>query len=244
MSKPNRYFLIARDRETNHFQIVPTSSQYGSTLEEIDLYTTDFMDEKELAGYLRGQGLEIPQSTDFYIVTQVKRGGQVFLRKLEVLFSDSREVQDIADASLQKKIHKSQDAIDHVYHRFFQKFQKRSDFYDFVVYGKTSLYDKFVKLLPNWRLQSPYATRYEGNSWIIKSYYLIRNILETMSRFENQHYAFMNDDLYRRQLDTDLLRVTHKDYDPNQISLFDEMDRGEEVEENGFQKRYNGTRVN
>ena len=48
MSAIKNYFLIVRDRETNHFKIIDFNNSKGNLLEEIDNYTNDFKDIKSL----------------------------------------------------------------------------------------------------------------------------------------------------------------------------------------------------
>ena len=57
MGKPNLYYLVARDRLSDQFKIVPIHSKRGLSLEEIDLYTTSFQDEEDLAMTLREEGI-------------------------------------------------------------------------------------------------------------------------------------------------------------------------------------------
>ncbi len=230
----SRYFLIARDRATNRYQIISTSPFYGSSLEEIDLFTTDFADEKELTKYLKGRDYPLGDSTDFYIVTQVKKLGTTYLRKWEVLYADSREVQNIADCSVHQKIAKSGEQIEKLYNRFFAMLERRPAFFNFVTYGDVSLYKNFTDKLPAYRMVPAYSLKYGETNWITKSYILIRNVYETISRFELQK-NYSSEREARTVLDPELLRVTHKNFDPDQFSFFEEETVVKE-DEDGFQR--------
>ena len=221
MSKSNRYFLIARDRLTNDFQIIPVTDEYGSSLEEIDSYTTDFLDEKDFQEKLSHKGFSFANPNDFYIVTQVKRGGQNYLNQLEVLYADSRDIQEVADRSLHKRMESSIGVIHQIYNRFFRYLQQRSDFYDFVVFGNTNLYKEFVDSLTDSRYEDLSQVQHGPKRWILESYILIRNVLETESRFRDQYRDLRRDESFRDALKPELMKITHKDYDPNQISFFD-----------------------
>ena len=221
MSKTNRYFLIARDRITNDFQIVPVTDQYGSSLEEIDLYTTDSLDDKDFQERLSQRGMHFENPNDFYIVTQVRREGQNDLNQMEVLYADSRDVQEIANNSFRKKIHLSIGMIHQIYHHFFRMLQQRPDFYDFVLFGDTNLYQEFINSLTDSRYENLSQIQFGDKRWITESYILIRNVLETESRFRDQYRDLRRDESFRDALKPELMRITHKDYDPNQISFFD-----------------------
>jgi hypothetical protein len=86
--------------------------------------------------------------------------------------------------------------------------------------GRTNIYDKFVSYfkLSKYRTANELSNRDGG--WITKSYHLIRNIVDS---FINDHTSknHLNDEMYRSILDKRIKQVTDKDYDENQLTLFD-----------------------
>ena len=84
MSRANQYYLIARERLTNEFSVVPLNGKRGLSLEEIDLYTTKFEGEVDLASKLREEGIISYEMPDFYIASQGKKGK--YLNTQEVLY--------------------------------------------------------------------------------------------------------------------------------------------------------------
>ena len=56
MSKIKNYFLIVRDRETNHFEIIDFNNSKEYLLEEIDNYTSNFTDNKSLIKNIKEKG--------------------------------------------------------------------------------------------------------------------------------------------------------------------------------------------
>lgn len=219
MGKTNEYFLIARNRLTNQFQVVPFGGKRGHSLEEIDLYTTDFKDEYELEDTLREDGVLPDEDTDFFIVHQRRANGEVTLTKQEALFSKHNIVRDIAENSRKGQITKSEYLIDHLLDSFADQMRRDPLLYERVVSGQTGIFEKYAKYFIFTR-QNLSSMKYRDGGWARTSYPLIRNVVEATKR-HNTRYAHISDIMYRSLLDEKLLDVTDPNYDPNQMSFFD-----------------------
>ena len=100
MGKRNIYYLIARETRNNQFRILPVTNMLGSTLEEIDLYTTQFTSKMELYYELLKEGKIEATWQDFFIVNQKNVDGKPVLYTQEVLYSPSWGIRGLAEASL------------------------------------------------------------------------------------------------------------------------------------------------
>ena len=217
MGKKNIYYLVGRDRVLNNFEVFTLNGEYGSSLEKIDLYTCNFKDSRELMKSF--PNTDLGEDVDFYIVHQDNNKRII---KDEVLYSDSKDIISIANDSLDKDISKSKRNIEIILNKFTRKMENNSKFFDMVVYGKTGLYKKFINYFRDGRFQGDYSIKYKDGSWAIKSYQLVRNVLDSFSRFENYRIDRVSlDNKYRNLLDSSLVEKTSKDYNPNQWSLFD-----------------------
>lgn len=217
----SKYYLIARDRVSNDFQTLPVNEKKGCALEEIDLFTIGFQNSEDLAKYYQEHGLTYP-NVDFFIASQNKLNGEVYLKKQELLFANNSVVRDIAENSLKKRIEDSSPQIDKILDTFADKVFQDSILFDQVMTGKTNVYDKYAKYFAFTRYASTSRIKYRDGAWARTCYPLIRNILEAMSR-KNRRYARMSDDLFRGLLDDKLQRITAPGYNENQYNMFDQF---------------------
>ena len=218
MGKSNQYYLVARDRISNEFDIISFLGKRGCSLEEIDLYTTGFKDEEDLAKFLREQGLISNNSTDFFIVNRNKNKS-VF--KQEVIYSKCSTVRDIAEASLNRNIEKCTTRIDSILDSFADKMRRSPNLYEQVLSGCTNIYEKYAQYFIFTRTNLA-SIKYRDGGWARTSYPLIRNVVEATSR-GNMRYDYMSDKMYRDLLDEKLVEVTDPEYNPDQLSLFDSL---------------------
>ena len=239
MSRRNRYFLVARDRDTNTFDIVPVADTYGSSLEEIDLFTTCFDKESTLSKVLMIDHKVGNDSQDFFVVHQSKEKGKPTLYTQEVLYSDSDRIRRVAKGSLINKIENEQDGMRDIFREFCSRMMHDQLFYDMVLYGHTSLYSKFIRYFSDRRFLDSYGVKFKDGGWVFKSYPTIRGMIEAFHLYENdlQGTTYKENKKYRDLLEEDLLKVTGKDYNPEQISLFDLMGEEKEAGQNGKSKR-------
>ena len=221
MGKLRNYYLIARDRKTNDFKVVPVLGEHGSFLEEIDLFTTFFESSDDLTKYLNQMEIIHGDDVDFFIAHSSLENGHKVIWTQELLYQHGSEICPIASNSLGGVIEKSQGDIDRIIHNFCDRMSQDSCFYDMVIYGRTNLYDKFVKYFLNSRYRSIHNIKYQDGGWVSKSYHLIRNMVESLSKSPLQ-YSNLSDDMYRCLLHKPLLEMMGKDYDENQYSLFDQ----------------------
>ena len=221
MSKTNQYYLIARDRLTNEYQVVSIDGRRSFSLEELDLYTTHFENESVLERGLNKIHAISLSNVDFFIAGQSKVNGKKVLKKMEVLYQNNDSIREIAKNSKNKNIEASMPQIDRILDQFADKMARSPILYEQVVSGKTNIYDKYANYFIFTR-RNLASIKYRDGGWARTSYPLVRNILEATSR-HNTRYARMSDQMYRGLLDEKLLRETDPDYDPNQLSFLDDI---------------------
>ena len=256
----NYYFLVARDRDTNEFKVIPTSDTYGSSLEKIDLFTIGFDSEQQLAKKLVCDKKMDHEDLDLFIAFQKKEKGNRHLYLKEVLYSSCRSIRDIAEASDNGDIESKRENITSILHEFCRRMKHNQSFYDTVMYGKTDLFKKFKDYFSDRRYVDSYDIKYRNGGWVLKSYPLIRGIIELFysQNGKAKDQSFPNDQSFRKLLEEDLLRVTDPNYDPNQLNFLsflgeDPLEKAlianglldeKEVNKDGYEKRKTGEGTN
>lgn len=229
MGKTKQYFLIARNRDNNSFQVISVNGRRGCSLEEIDLYTTQFFDALDLEKKLQSDGVIPFSNVDFFIVSQNLNNGKTFINNIELLFSNNSIICGIAQDSLYGNIENSSGKIDMIIDDFISRYFSSSYLFRQVFDGRTNVYKKFVDYLKTCSGQSAYGIKYRDGGWARKSYSLIHNLLEAEVR--NNDSVHLKDEMFRRLLDRKLISETSPDYDANQLSLFDSILDPEEEKE-------------
>ena len=224
MGKRNLYYLVARNRKLNDFQIIRINDKVGNSLEEIDLYTTNYGSALELVHSLQEQGILIGKDIDFFIVSQRHKKEEKHLSFLDLLYNDSAKIREVAEASSKGKIDDSQRCVNDILNHFCWKMKYQPVFYNMVTYDDTCLYPKFVRYFVNQRYGDFYSVKYRDGAWVMKSYPLLRNIMDSFHQFDysfgrNNHFSL--DYVYRDLLEESLIEATSEDYDQNQGNIFD-----------------------
>ncbi len=207
--KKNKYFLVVRDTSKDEFQIISVHDHWGSSLEEIDLFTTAYKDKEEL---LKSNHCFI-ENADLFIVNQ--DNSHIYIQ--EVLFQDMKNVCTLVNASFNGTLEKEGDFIHRLLNAFCRKMKEDQSFYRKVIYGETALYPKFVRYFLDKRFVDIYSVKYKDGCWIQKSYPLLRNIMWSLFHMMNYH----NQREERLKGENKLLMMTADHYHPSQPSLFD-----------------------
>lgn len=224
MGKKSLYYLVGRNRKSNDFQIVPIDNKYGNSLEEIDLYTTNFSNAFELMKALQSRDMLQEGDVDLFIVSQKEKEGEKTLTFLDLLYKDSYKIRDIALSSSNNKMDESSKSINDILNHFCWKMKFEPMFYNMVIYGNTKLYPKFINYFANHRYEDLYRIKYHEGGWVQKSYPLIRNIVDSFHQYDysfgnSEHFAL--DYIYRELLENSLLEVTSDKYDEKQKNIFE-----------------------
>ncbi|MBR2588474.1 MAG: hypothetical protein IKF71_04890 [Bacilli bacterium] len=229
MKKRIDYFLIARCRETNKFQIIPINGKRENSLEEIDIYTIGFKNEGALEKSLQEEGLLKDSNIDFFIACQGKVNEETVLKIQEVLYAKVDAIKDITENSLRGEMDKSQFQIDYILDNFASRMAYNPVLREQVISGKTNIYKKFIKYFISSD-QTREGIKFNDGGWARKSYSLIRNVIDAMSRTATK-YFMLSDQMYRGLLGEELIRRTSPDYNPQQLVFSEYYDNQEEKDE-------------
>lgn len=234
MSKIKNYFLVVRDRETNHFEIIDFNNSKEYLLEEIDNYTSNFTDNKSLIKNIKEKGYNVSDKSDIYIVQRKKENGQYIIKTQEVLHNSAflkRIIGDSLDgyydeespSVTKEEKEKARVTASHLFMMFFSKL-KTSDMINFAVYD-----NHFPRSFRDYLYNTPYYEKYDVRKlprWQFGYYPLLRNLfpyitgkIKLDNPYERKRYE--SDLLERKKIEDEIIERTDKTYDSNQNSFFD-----------------------
>ncbi len=225
MGKGNLYYLVARNKKNNNVEIVEINNQVCCSLEVIDLFTTKFSDEKDLANMLYQAGLITDTAVDLFIVNQNSKHD---IYTQEILYNYAYKIPFIAVKSLNNRIRECSSDVDEILDNFAEKMETVPKYYEMVAFNDTNIYRKYINYFENENLDGKvrYDIKYKDGSFARNSYKLIRNIVEANNRFNTYKYSTYNinrNQFYRKLLTGKLTEITDKNYQNNQLSFFDDM---------------------
>ena len=247
MSAIKNYFLIVRDRETNHFKIIDFNNSKGNLLEEIDNYTSDFRDAKSLIKDIQQKGYNVSEKTDIYIVQRKKENGHYNIKTQEVLYETPFLKKIIGDSLAgyydqdsksgtkeeKEKAKKTASILLMIIFRALKAKDENNnviktykDRINFAI-NDSHFPEKFRDYLSN----TPYYEKYDVKKlpdWQFRYYPLLRNLLPYISRdtkLDNPQARRMyeRDLLGRMEIEDEIIKKTDKNYDSNQYNLFDDQ---------------------
>jgi len=244
MMSKNEYYLVVRNRRGKDFKIVSLDGIEGNpkSLAAIDLYTTSFQTEAEFIMELFDKKIIDQFDVDVFIAKRSNRDLSFF----EVLYGKDNsyieKLRSIARAKQQDKMNLEVANVDSILDEFCRKVYFDDDFSDMVICELTDIYKKFSDYFKRnfASLQAMCGVKYFDGSWARKSYPLVRNIVESFTRFGKFYmgcfHHFVDEDNYydynnreRKRISDKLLRETEHDFFAGQLSLFDYCDMQEET---------------
>lgn len=242
----NRYDLFGRDRDTNKVKLISLSDYdiYGfgtdvrrinNSLDAIDFMTLNFRNEGDLVNYLVDTGSLDNYNTEVFIVS--RNGDNITY--LENVYSNSELSSELKKASEEKlKGLPKSFSNDTILDRFAFMMINDRRFRRFIESKYHKVYSKYVDYFRGcYNMSDAYNIKYSNSGWARDSYPLLRNIVETINRYEKlKKYG---GDIYNLALDyeVDLNSVrnmnkdeisiyTDKGYEEGQLNLF--LDNNEE----------------
>jgi len=235
VSKIKNYFLIVRDRETNHFEIIDFNNSKEYLLEEIDNYTSNFTDNKSLIKNIKEKGYNVSDKSDIYIVQRKKENGQYIIKTQEVLHNSAflkRIIEDSlagyydeeSSSVTEEEKEKARVTASHLFMWFFGAL-KDKDIINFAIKD-----NHFPRSFRDYLYNTPYNEKYDVRKlqrWQFGYYPLLRNLLPYIiekikldNPYERKRYE--SDLLERKKIEDEIIERTDKKYDSNQYSFFDE----------------------
>ena len=144
------------------------------------------------------------------------------------------EFREVAGAKCAGDLGKTNEKVLRIFNKLLTKAYHRGDFYYMIQNGYTGLPKKFVDALAGLRESSsvPYSLKYQER-WALESYSVIRNIIESLNRFDyitanynnmvQGNIEYFNENVRgRKSLMNRLDKILDKDFSVGQISMFDD----------------------
>ena len=215
------YFLIARHLDNNELEFIKVNDKYGTTLEEIDLFTTDFNYPNHLKGYLDRKGIISDSKVDLFIAKQKKYNDEVLLDFCDPLYGYNDNIKPIAEASLNKNISSVEDKVIEVFKGFYRRMTIDTHFRSYVLSGNTNVYREFIKYFRGMNDKPFDEIMAKNGGWVKLSYPLIRNIMDSYDKYHREIKKDMQN-VPRYILKDEILYYTADTHDFNQYSIFDD----------------------
>lgn len=236
MSK-NRYYLFARDKDTNLVRLIPLSNndiffdgninqRTSLSLEEIDHMTMNFSSEDILKMHLVNTNRLDNYNSELFIVS--RNGDNI--KYLENVYKDqalSNELRMVTEEKLVSENDFGNRII--ILSRFVFLLTTNKIFRDFIYTKYHNIYTKFIDYFKDsYNYNEAYEKIYSDSFWAKDSYILLRNIVEAKNRFfslgeytkkKAKEYVESRE-LQRNRSLGDIYRLTDKNYVDGQLSLF------------------------
>ena len=241
-----KYYLIARNRDTNSFSIVKLKEKWyksygsdemirGHLLSDIDLVTTRFDNEEEMANMMCQNGYISSANVDCYIVSFSNYHGKEILKTKEVLYKnhDSKRIEDLRVLAKYYSNPNSyphpSGVVDHLLDKFCTKAFYNEEFRKFVLISLDTLPKNITRYFQKSEDMPPYRMKYES-SWAKDNYSVLRSMTEAFERFDifegkdrqGQYMDYLNArNPYRKKIEEQIKRQIDPKNVEGQISLMD-----------------------
>ena len=245
------YLLVARNKKDNTFKIIGIKESwiksggddknitYKNSLSAIDLVTSRFLSSEEMQKRLIDRGYLEVGEYDFFIASKAKSTSSNSVKFHEVIYRPEKnermaEFREVAGAKCAGDLGKTNEKVLRIFNKLLTKAYHRGDFYYMIQNGYTGLPKKLVDALAGLRESSsvPYSLKYQER-WALESYSVIRNIIESLNRFDyitanynnmvQGNIEYFNENVRgRKSLMNRLDKILDKDFSVGQISMFDD----------------------
>lgn len=241
-----KYYLIARNRDTNSFSVVKLKEKWyklhgsdeeirGHLLSDIDLVTTRFSSEEEMANIMYQNGYISSANVDCYIVSFSNYHGKEYIKTKEVLYKnhDSKRIEDLRMIakyySNPNSYPQPSGLVDHLLDKFCTKTFYNEEFRHFVLFSLDTLPKNITRYFQKSDDLPPYRMKYES-SWAKDNYSVLRSMMEAFERFDifagkdrqGQYMNYLNSrNPYRKKIEDQIKRQIDPKNVEGQISLMD-----------------------
>ena len=207
MGAVKRYYLVIRDKSNNDYSIINISDRCGNCsrtnrLEVIDDLTTHYKDKNEFVGDLLEQGYIKNSNVDLFIVSPNSKGNMLSYYELVYNSNNKRDkkLKSIIEATLDNNIIKEEDDVKYILDRFADLMNYDDEFNNIVNFGYSNVPMIYVNYFKNNRgAKSFYQAKFKDGEWAMKSYSLIRNVVDIIDRFD--YYKRHTSEIFEENLD-------------------------------------------
>lgn len=251
----DNYFLIARNRRDNTFTVLKLQEVWylgrekgrpgvitrANALEAIDLVTTRFGSEKEMAERMTMNGYIPDSNVDIFIASKREKDGKSYIRFEEVLYNRKADrtaaLRRVAQTSLASDFRDDSYDVNAIYDDVISRAYTIDDYLEMLLDGDMNVSRSFAEQLRGITSYSdiPYSLK-EKAGFGVSDYRALRNIVESLNRFEglscscrddrfDKNKEFVEANLSDRMAIVPELSVQlDKDYVEGQLSLFSLLD--------------------
>ena len=198
------YYLVARNRKDNSFQVIKLKESWylgkkrgrddvftrENDLEAIDLVTTKFASEKDMAKRMLANGYITDSDVDIFIASKRKSDGKSYIKFEEVLYNPKKDqkldsLRRVAYTSLQTDFRRASEDLNLIYDEAIATLYFADDFYDMLISGETNVSKSFAEQFRNIQMAEdiPYDLK-QSDGFGAMDYASIRNMVEALNRLE------------------------------------------------------------
>ena len=250
------YFLIARSRKDNSFTVLklredwylgrekgnPSVLTRENDLEAIDLVTTRFGSESEMAERMAMNGYIPDSDVDVFIASRREKDGRSYIKFDEVLYGQDKRIMPlrrIAQTSLAGDFRNDSYGLNYIYDEVISL---ADDYLTMLLDGDMNVSKSFAEQLRCVResVDAPYGLK-EKVGFGAKDYRTVRNIVESMVRLQSLGSSSREEDRYeanssfvgrnlskRMAIIPELAIQLDRNYVEGQLSLFPLLDEAGE----------------
>jgi hypothetical protein len=249
------YYLIARSRKDNTFTVLKLQETWylgkekgrediftrANDLEAIDLVTTRFGSESEMAERMAMHGYIPDSNVDIFIASKREKDGKSYIRFDEVLYNRNENrnaaIRRLAQTSLVSDFRDDSYDLGCIYDEVISLAYSADDYLEMLLDGDMNVPKSFTEQLRTIKGQTdiPFDLK-DSASFGAKDYATVRNIIESINRLESlgctsreDRYVlngeFIEANIGKRMaLVPELAVQLDKDYVEGQLSLFSLLD--------------------
>lgn len=249
------YFLIARNRRDNSFIVLKLREDWylgkekgrqdvltrSNDLEAIDLVTTRFSSESEMAERMAMHGYIPDSNVDIFIASKREKNGKSYIKFDEVLYNcdDKRNtaIRRVAQTSLAGDFKADSFDLGYIYDEVISLAYAADDYLEMLLDGEMNVPKSFAEQLRGIKGQEDIPTDLKDSAnFGARDYATVRNIVESINRLESlgctsrEDRFILNGEFVeanigkRMALVPELAVLLDKDYVEGQLSLFSLLD--------------------
>lgn len=229
----SKYYLVSRNKITNNCKIISLVEDWylkngslktfrSNKLENIDIVTMQFKNYKQLIGQMYKNGYIDSEDIDLFITTC--NGGKIHFD--ELVFNDNKYVNgnlyDMANFSVHGMIGEKSGDIENIYRHFADRIKNDDNFNAFV--NECNVFYVLVDGIRKCSNEKELNIFFIKNKWLLSSYLAIRNVVESMERYDDMSFDVIDHNLLEREkICNKLLEMIDKNYIDGQLNMFDVM---------------------
>ena len=216
-----KYYIVAKEPDSDNYDLIKVNN--GDSLEEIDIYTSNFKDKEAFMEYLQGQGLHASSNADLFIAYQNREKN---IEHLDLVYGYYK-LKDFAQKSLTASPNANEcikETIKEVKNNEDFKELIRKDYFKIYATLKNIILNSYrraaVKYAVNeqW-VRSDYRSGRDALA-IIDEYYLIKDRLKKEGREKLQEEKLKKDQI---RSEIDWVVNMKMEAGPDQITLVGEQ---------------------